>query len=72
MIWLYSKFVHDEVFSKEKDTLCLEGSDEETKTRMKFAVYRLSTHNNVGKVQSPNADIYKAESKHFRVTTLAV
>lgn len=32
VIWIYSKFVYDEVSSKEKDTLYLEGSDEETKT----------------------------------------
>lgn len=32
-IRIYSKFVYDEVSSKEKDTLYLEGSDEETKTR---------------------------------------
>ena len=33
MIWIYSKFVYDEETSKEKDTLYLEGSNEETKTR---------------------------------------
>jgi len=59
-------------YLQRRRTHCVQkGLTRKHKHETKVAMYRLSTRN-VGKVLSLNVNIYKVESKYFRVTIVAV